>query len=202
MAATIASPSVRGTNSPSPAARPSLRRAMCCARRGLPIWRGSTIPRSARCLRKAPVKRIGRARFVRNVLIAIGNSGDAALAAEAERLLDDVSPLVRGAAVWALSRLDPAGSNQRGESLRRRESDPEVVAEWAAAQRAMSIRNDHAYLFRLRLLRGTFCRGIRRQIRPHHRHRARRRTRRDLECLRGRTAAGARVRRPAARRRS
>jgi epoxyqueuosine reductase len=42
---------------------------------------------------------------VRNVLIAIGNSGDASLAGEAERLLDDASPLVRGAAVWALSRL-------------------------------------------------------------------------------------------------
>ena len=54
---------------------------------------------------KSPVKRIGRDRFVRNVLIAIGNSGDAALAAEAERLLDDASPLVRGAAVWALSQL-------------------------------------------------------------------------------------------------
>ena len=53
-----------------------------------------------------PVKRIGRDRFVRNVLIAIGNSGDARLAAEAERLLDDASPLVRGAAVWALGRLD------------------------------------------------------------------------------------------------
>jgi epoxyqueuosine reductase len=52
---------------------------------------------------KSPVKRIGRDRFVRNVLIAIGNSGDAALAAEAERLLDDASPLVRGAAIWALS---------------------------------------------------------------------------------------------------
>ena len=55
---------------------------------------------------KSPVKRIGRDRFLRNVLIAIGNSGDAALADEAERLLDDASPLVRGAAVWALGRLD------------------------------------------------------------------------------------------------
>ena len=53
------------------------------------------------------MKRTGRDRFVRNVLIAIGNSGDAALAAEAERLLDDASPLVRGAAVWALGRLMP-----------------------------------------------------------------------------------------------
>ena len=55
---------------------------------------------------KSPVKRTGRDRFVRNVLIAIGNSGDAALAREAERLLDDPSPLVRGAAVWALAQLD------------------------------------------------------------------------------------------------
>jgi epoxyqueuosine reductase len=54
---------------------------------------------------KSPVKRIGRDRFVRNVLIAIGNSNDGALAAVAERLLDDNSPLVRGAAVWALSQL-------------------------------------------------------------------------------------------------
>ncbi len=55
---------------------------------------------------KSPIKRIGRARFIRNVLIAIGNSGDASLADEAERLLGDESPLVRGAAVWALGRLD------------------------------------------------------------------------------------------------
>jgi epoxyqueuosine reductase len=54
---------------------------------------------------KSPVKRIGRDRFVRNVLIAIGNSGDGTLAREAKRLLIDNSSLVRGAAVWALSQL-------------------------------------------------------------------------------------------------
>ena len=54
---------------------------------------------------KSPVKRIGRDRFIRNVLIAIGNSGEGALAREAERLLSDASPLVRGAAVWALAQL-------------------------------------------------------------------------------------------------
>src|SRR6185312_16217973 len=54
---------------------------------------------------KSPVKRIGRDRFVRNVLTAIGNSGEARLAPEAERLLSDASPLVRGAAVWALAQL-------------------------------------------------------------------------------------------------
>src|SRR5687767_143044 len=52
---------------------------------------------------KSPVKRIGRDHFVRNVLYAIGNSGEVALAPEVERLLDDPSPVVRGAAVWALS---------------------------------------------------------------------------------------------------
>jgi epoxyqueuosine reductase len=55
----------------------------------------------------SPIKRVGRARFLRNVLIAIGNSGDFALAGEAERLLDDPDPLIRGAAVWALARLAP-----------------------------------------------------------------------------------------------
>ena len=54
---------------------------------------------------KSPVKRIGRDRFIRNVLIAIGNSGDVALAERARALLDDDNALVRGAAVWALSRL-------------------------------------------------------------------------------------------------
>src|SRR5262249_26490381 len=55
---------------------------------------------------KSPIKRIGRDRFLRNVLIAMGNSGDRSLAGEAERLIGDRSPLVRGAAVWALGRLD------------------------------------------------------------------------------------------------
>jgi epoxyqueuosine reductase len=81
---------------------------------------------------KSPVKRIGRDRFVRNVLYALGNSGEPALAAEAERLLQDASPLVRGAAVWALSRLVDA---ERFESLRmardRAEPDPAVLEEWA-----------------------------------------------------------------------
>jgi epoxyqueuosine reductase len=83
---------------------------------------------------KSPVKRIGRARFVRNVLIAIGNSGDASLAGEAERLLDDESPLVRGAAVWALGRLD---RDRLSKCAKRRgvdsKIDPELNAEWAAA---------------------------------------------------------------------
>ncbi len=50
----------------------------------------------------SPIKRIGRDRFLRNVLIAIGNSEDPALAAPAREQLADSSPLVRGAAIWAL----------------------------------------------------------------------------------------------------
>jgi len=80
---------------------------------------------------KSAVKRIGRARFVRNVLIAIGNSGEAALGGEAERLLDDASPLVRGAAVWALGRLD-RGRLAYCAAKRGAESDSGVIAEWAA----------------------------------------------------------------------
>ncbi len=82
---------------------------------------------------KSPVKRTGRIRFVRNVLIAIGNSGDPALAAEAEILLDDAAPLVRGAAVWALSRLAPARLYALAAQRREAEKDGSVQAEWAAA---------------------------------------------------------------------
>lgn len=81
---------------------------------------------------KTSIKRTGRDRFVRNVLIAVGNSGDVALASEAERLLDDASPLVRGAAVWALAKLLP---REKFAALARRKSDSDnsVQDEWAAA---------------------------------------------------------------------
>jgi epoxyqueuosine reductase len=82
---------------------------------------------------KSAVKRVGRHRFLRNVLIAIGNSDDASLAGAAEHLLDDASPLVRGAAVWALGRLDRAGLQRCAVKRRAGEADAEVAAEWAAA---------------------------------------------------------------------
>ncbi|MDI4234303.1 tRNA epoxyqueuosine(34) reductase QueG [Bradyrhizobium sp. Arg237L] len=83
---------------------------------------------------KSPVKRIGRNRFVRNVLIAIGNSDDAALAGEAERLLDDASPLVRGAAVWALSQLmAPETFAARAAEALGAETDDSVREEWRAS---------------------------------------------------------------------
>jgi epoxyqueuosine reductase len=80
---------------------------------------------------KSPVKRIGRDRFLRNVLYAIGNSGDPGLAAEAERLLEDASPLVRGAAVWALTRLLEAEALAALRAAHE-DTDPAVLAEWAA----------------------------------------------------------------------
>jgi len=82
---------------------------------------------------KSAVRRIGRPRFVRNVLIALGNSGNADFAAEAERLLDDESPLVRGAAIWALGRLDRARLETCAKTRRDNEGNPELIAEWAAA---------------------------------------------------------------------
>ena len=84
--------------------------------------------------RKSPVKRIGRDRFVRNVLYAIGNSGEPALAREAERLLDDPAPVVRGAAVWALSRLLSAEAFAALRNTRcRNDADADVLEEWSAA---------------------------------------------------------------------
>ena len=83
---------------------------------------------------KSPVKRIGRERFLRNVLIAIGNSGDATLVDEARRLLEDENALVRGAAVWALRQLL---SRDEFEAIKMDaiagESDESVREEWQAA---------------------------------------------------------------------
>jgi epoxyqueuosine reductase len=83
--------------------------------------------------RLSPIKRTGRDRFLRNVLIAIGNAGDTSLAGEVLRLIDDPSPLVRGAAVWALARLSPADFAQIAADRRVHENDPEVIEELDAA---------------------------------------------------------------------
>jgi epoxyqueuosine reductase len=82
----------------------------------------------------SPVKRSGRDRFIRNVLIAIGNSGEPQLASEAKRLLGDPSPLVRAMAVWALSRLlPPHDFAQLRDRHRAQETDDAVSAEWQNA---------------------------------------------------------------------
>ncbi len=80
-----------------------------------------------------PVKRTGRDRFVRNVLVAIANSGEARLAASALARLTDGSALVRGAAVWACTQLlDPETLTGFKTYFRDREPDQAVRAEWDA----------------------------------------------------------------------
>ena len=85
----------------------------------------------------SPIKRLGRDRFVRNVLIAIGNCGDITVWPTAKRLLGDPSPLVRAMAVWASRRLAPPADFAK---LRARhalaEKDPAVLAEWQGAKPA------------------------------------------------------------------
>ncbi|MDG4899202.1 MULTISPECIES: tRNA epoxyqueuosine(34) reductase QueG [unclassified Mesorhizobium] len=82
----------------------------------------------------SPIKRIGRDRFIRNALIAAGNSGDASLTPIARGLIDDGSPLVRGAAVWALSRLMPRRDfAEFAASALQAEGDATVREEWLSA---------------------------------------------------------------------
>ena len=82
----------------------------------------------------SPVKRVGRDRFIRNVAIAIGNSANRSLAASVVQLLDDDSPLVRGAAVWAAAQLF---SKEEFETLQMQkaptETESAVKSEWADA---------------------------------------------------------------------
>jgi epoxyqueuosine reductase len=81
----------------------------------------------------SPIKRIGRDRFVRNVLIAAGNGHDVGLVSQIENLLIDPEPVVRGAAIWALGRLSPAALARRRMEYAPSEQDPSVRTEWDAS---------------------------------------------------------------------
>lgn len=81
----------------------------------------------------SPVKRIGHARFLRNVLICLGNSDNAAHLPAILTRMDDASPLVRGAAIWALRRLDPQGADAVRQERLAQESDADVREEWNGA---------------------------------------------------------------------
>ena len=86
----------------------------------------------------SPIKRVGRARFLRNVLIAIGNSGEQTLAAAARERLGDHEPLVRGAAVWALAELlSPDEFRQLAVAELKKEHDASVAEEWRFALGAL-----------------------------------------------------------------
>ena len=119
---------VEQVRAPSPASSVSPRATALVAPRlaELSPARRCGLPRS---LRAGPVKRIGRDRFLRNVLIAIGNSGDPRSRRRLIRLLDDPSPLVRGAAVWAAGRLDPEALRSQ-EWRSDSEQDRSVLEEW------------------------------------------------------------------------
>ncbi len=79
----------------------------------------------------SPVKRIGFSRFMRNLLIAAGNSGDSAIVPCVVAKLADASPLVRGMAVWALHQLAAEDVvADLAHHWRGRESDDHVLAEW------------------------------------------------------------------------
>lgn len=77
-----------------------------------------------------PIKRTGRDRFVRNAAIATGNSGQTELVPMVVTLLDDASPLVRGAAIWALGQLDSARFIAERQTRQTRETDADVCSEW------------------------------------------------------------------------
>jgi epoxyqueuosine reductase len=80
---------------------------------------------------KNPVKRIGVVRFLRNVAIAIGNSGLPELIGAAQHLVKHDSPLVRGAAVWALAQLlSPADFQALAAKALPKETDASVAEEW------------------------------------------------------------------------
>jgi epoxyqueuosine reductase len=79
----------------------------------------------------SPIKRIGRDRMVRNALIAAGNSGRGALVEPVAALLDDPAAVVRGAAVWALGRLDGERLERERAGRLAGEVDEAVRSEWA-----------------------------------------------------------------------
>jgi epoxyqueuosine reductase len=79
----------------------------------------------------SPIKRIGFSRFMRNLLIAVGNSSESGLIPLVEARLADASPLVRGMAVWALSQLaTPEIFAHLAQHWLGHESDDLVMAEW------------------------------------------------------------------------
>jgi len=79
----------------------------------------------------SPIKRIGVGRFLRNVLIGIGNSADASLVPLVEARLGHGDPVVRGAAIWALRRLAPERAAGLRLAYEPGESDMSVASEWS-----------------------------------------------------------------------
>jgi epoxyqueuosine reductase len=99
------------------------------------LYHYATLDDSAfrKLFQKSPIKRIGRVRFVRNVLIAIGNSDVKHFIPLLKKLLQDDSPIVRGSAVWALGQLEePEKIRFLCQELLPHEPDWDVRQEWSA----------------------------------------------------------------------
>ncbi len=89
-----------------------------------------------------PVKRTGRERFIRNCLIAAGNSGDVSLLPAIRRLLDEPSPLIRAMAVWALGEF--VSEQEFTDIMKRyypRETNADIVAEWQRREQTMGAKD-------------------------------------------------------------
>ncbi|MBA2921203.1 tRNA epoxyqueuosine(34) reductase QueG [Sphingomonas sp. MAH-20] len=94
----------------------------------------------------SPIKRIGRDRMMRNCLIAAGNSSSPGLVRAVRAQLDDPNPIVRGAAVWALGRLDADAFAEEREARFAVEADEDVRNEWAAMSVIPAKAGTHLYL--------------------------------------------------------
>jgi epoxyqueuosine reductase len=80
----------------------------------------------------SPIKRTGRDRFIRNVLIAAGNSTDPSHLDQVISLLADDTAIVRGAAIWALAQIDTARFASERSKRQAIETDESVLSEWSA----------------------------------------------------------------------
>ncbi len=80
----------------------------------------------------SPIKRIKRDNFIRNVLVAIGNSGSSNLVEYVVPLLEDDAAVVRGMAVWALNELAPSRALELQSQYLAKEKEADVIAEWQA----------------------------------------------------------------------
>lgn len=98
--------------------------------------------------RGTPVKRTGRSRMMRNILIAAGNSGDNSLVPHIVPLLSDPADVVRAMAIWALSRLMTHEQFEHYHTVHADyETDEAVAAEWQralASYASISIGSDRA----------------------------------------------------------
>ncbi len=101
--------------------------------RTLESWLASSEADFTATFRGSTIARIGHARFLRNVLIAAGNSGDGGLVPAVTRALSHRAPVVRGAAAWALGRLGGAAAHAALAHTSAAEADADVLHEVRAA---------------------------------------------------------------------